>query len=84
MTTTSKAGIGVAVLVIIVLIGAYAFRMHTLDHAQDADTQASLPTSPKDTSDGALVKDTAAIDAQMSGLDEDTEAADEGLSEAQQ
>jgi hypothetical protein len=40
-----------------------------------------LPTQPSDTSDAALTQDTAAIDAQMSGLSSDSSSMDQSFND---
>ena len=85
MTTTNKTLIAIGVVAVVALVIIFAVRMHSAKQAatiQQTD-EATLPTSPSDTSDAALEKDSAAIDMQLSGLDTDSEAADEGLSESQ-
>ncbi len=81
MTTTSKVLIGVVVLAAVALVAVFAVRPHA---ASSPTGEAALPTSASDTSDDALAKDSAAIDAQLQGLDDDSATVDQGISEASQ
>ncbi|MES2225744.1 MAG: hypothetical protein V4480_02965 [Patescibacteria group bacterium] len=79
MTTTSKAVLGIALAAVILVIAFYALRMHDAGtNAQSADA-ATLPTPANDTSDSAMDKDAAAIDAQLKGLSDDDATVDQGI-----
>jgi uncharacterized protein HemX len=70
MSTTAKA---IIVLVILIILGGvYYWYVQSQAGTPTSATSATTatPASP-DTSDGALVQDTAAIDAQMTNLNAD-------------
>jgi hypothetical protein len=80
MTTAQKAGIGVLIIAVIAMLGAYALQQD--DTAQTSDTV--LTTSPDDASDEALEKDAAAIDSEISGLEDDSATIDASISDSAQ
>lgn len=83
MSTTNKTVIGIVVVAVIALVAIFAFRAHTVSQTATA-TNDSLTTSPSDTSDAALQKDSATIGTQLDDLDGDTATVDQGISESQQ
>lgn len=84
MTTQSKAGIAIAAVAVVALIAVFAVRMHNANEAVSTATdESSLPTPASDTSDAALAKDSAAIDAELNALGDDSAAVDQGLAESQ-
>lgn len=77
MTTTSKVGIGIALIAVIALIAFSANRIDMMDNGMN--DEAVLPTSQTDTSDDALLEDAAAIDTELEGLGDDSAAVDASL-----
>lgn len=74
--------ITVGILAVLALIGLYA--MHkSAPQGTSAMDESSLPTSSTDTSDTALTKDTAAIDTNLSGVDQDSANVDQSFTAAQ-
>lgn len=86
MTSTGKLIIGI---IIVALIGAWYFS--SIQPGTPSDTTAattttqtssgSLPTASGDTSDEAIIKDSAAIDAQLSGLGADGASVEQSLND---
>lgn len=85
MSTTNKTVLGIVIVAVIALIVAFALRSQGTNQAPAAanGNGDSLPTAATDTSDSALQQDSAAIDAQLAGLDNDTATVDQGMSEIQ-
>ena len=97
MSNSAKTIIGVIVVVVIVLIGwAVMHRSSstnseynspeatTTNETQTTQTQTNgTSANTSDTSDAALNKDSAAVDAEMTGLNSDNASADQGLSQTQ-
>jgi hypothetical protein len=72
--------------VIVLAIGVYAYDTShpagVTANDSSASPYATSGTSPSDTSDAAIAKDTAAIDAQMNGVSNDNTAINESLGTA--
>lgn len=82
MSTTTKTVLGIAVVAVIALIAVFALRAPMSNQTASTDDSA-LTTSPNDTSDAALAKDSAAVDTQLNGLDKDSATVDQGVAESQ-
>ncbi len=78
MSTTLKIVIGVVVVIILAGGGYWYWSSHQAQPAASVDASmnddGTLP-SGSDTSDASLDQDSAAIDAQMQGLDSDSASA---------
>lgn len=97
MTTTGKVLVGIIVLIIVAggayywyaqthnpATAAVQVATTTSDSAQEANTLVSnTPVLPSGsgTSDASLSQDTAALDAQMSGLSADTASANQSVND---
>ena len=78
-------------IILIILIAAAAWWWGTRpaqapalpaqSNTQGAQTSSGLPTAQSDTSDAAVVQDTAAIDSQMGGLNSDSAAVDSSMND---
>ncbi|MBX4192213.1 hypothetical protein KW798_01880 [Candidatus Parcubacteria bacterium] len=53
----------------------------TVQTTTAAPSSSGLPTSDADSSDDALVKDAAAVDAQIEGLNQDSASVDQSLND---
>ncbi len=91
MSQTNKVIVGVAVLAVVAGGAYYWFALHGKTDSmanqekgsymnQGPATVTTLP-SGSDTSDAALQQDSAAIDAQMKGLDSDSANVDQSVSQ---
>lgn len=88
MTTTAKVVLGI-IIVILIALGAYYFSQQgpsgTMNGSPATETQtqggAQSATNPSDASDAALIKDSAAIDAQINGFASDNATVDSGLND---
>lgn len=89
MTTTAKVVLGI-IIVILIALGAYYFSQQgpsgtmngspaTQNAVQGGNAQTA--TNSSDASDAALVKDSAAIDAQINGFASDNSTVDSGLND---
>ena len=89
MTRTAKVIVWIIVILIIIVIGktlwggnvAQAPSTTEAPAQKDAAQESGLKTAGKDTSDTALDKDMASIDAEVNALGADGATADEALAE---
>ncbi len=85
MQNSSSKTIGIVVVLIIIVVGIWLVTRNTPDNTganpySASQSQSQMPTSSTsvsstDSSDTALDKDSAAIDAQLGGLSSDNSAA---------
>lgn len=75
MSTLQKTALGAVVLIAALGIIFYAYSTQQMR----AEDESLLPTDAGDVSDSALERDAAAIDAELSALDEDSVILEESL-----
>ena len=90
-----KAVVSAVVVIVLVLVGAWYFTEPKTEAPVVANTQASQPAKPADTtsqpsapavtaqnsSDAAIGQDMASVDASMKALDADSASADSGIND---
>ncbi len=87
MTTPAKVILGI-IIVLLIALGAYYFSQNGAPigemngNPSDTSQTGASATNSNDASDAALVKDSAAIDAQLNGLSSDSAAVDAGLNDS--
>lgn len=88
MTQSHKVAIGVIGILVLAAAAYYGYQWYQTSNGMQGpavfkEEPATLPSGTS-TSDSSLQEDTAAIDAQLKGLDSDTASADATIKESAQ